>query len=85
MTILPGLVVAIALLLVVLAIARRYLASVGIPTGWVSVPRILRTGGRLLGMGAASTWRVGKGTVHLFQRRRRIRRRPGRVSIGSIR
>ena len=75
----------IALLLVTLAIARKYLASLGIPTGWVSAPRISRACGRLLGKGIVGTWRVGRGTVRYFQNRRSIRRRLGRASIGSMR
>jgi hypothetical protein len=85
MTILPGLVVGIVVLLFTLAIARRFLSSLGVPTAWVSAPRISRACGRLVGKGIAGTWRVGRGTARYFQNRRRIRRRLGRASIGSMR
>ena len=85
MTILPGLVVGIVLLLFMLAIARKHLSSLGIPTGWVSAPRISRACGRLVGRGIAGTWRVGRGTARYLQNRRRVRRRLGRASIGSMR
>lgn len=82
---LASFIAGIALLLLALAIARKYLASLGIPTGWVSVPRISRACGRLIGKGIAGTWRVGWGTARYVQKRRRVRRRLGRASIGSMR
>ena len=82
---LAPLVFVIVLLLITLGIAKRYLAGVGVPTGWVSIPRMVRTFVRAVSAAVSGVWRVGRGTTRFLQKRRRIRRRPGRVSIGPMR
>jgi uncharacterized membrane protein len=77
--------VAIVLLLITRGIARRYLAGMGVPTGWLSIPRILRTCFRVFAATVSGVWRAGRGTARFIQKRRRIRRRPVRASIGNLR
>ena len=84
MSTLAPLVVAVVLLLIMLGVAKRYLASMGVPSGWVSVPRMVRGCWRILAATISGTWRVGRGLVRVIQGRRRVRRRTSRVSIGNF-
>jgi hypothetical protein len=76
---------AIVLLFLALGVAKRYLASTGLPTNWVSVPRILRAGYRASVTTVAGLWRAGRGTIRFAQRRRRFRRRPSRATVATLR
>lgn len=82
---LAPLVMAITLLLITLGIAKRYLAGMGIPSGWVSIPRILRICFRLVTTLLSGILRSGRRTTRFLQKRRQIRRRPSRPSIGTMR
>lgn len=82
---LAPLVVAIALLTVMLAVAKRYLASMGLPTGWMSIPRILRGCWRLVFGTIAGLWRTGRAASRIVQGRRKARRLSARTSIASAR
>jgi hypothetical protein len=82
---LAPLVVAIALLWITLGIAKRYVASMGLPTGWMSITRIFRTGWRVLAGTIAGLWRAGRALSRFVQGRRKMRRLPGRTSIVSPR
>jgi hypothetical protein len=82
---LAPLVVAIALLTVTLAVAKRYLASMGIPAGWVSIPRIVRALWRVTIGSLFGLWRASRSASRFIQGRRTIRRLPSRVSIASSR
>ena len=82
---LAPLVVAIALLTVTLAVAKRYLASMGIPAGWVSIPRIFRGCWRVVAGTIAGLWRTGRAASRIVQGRRKVRRLPSRTSIASSR
>ena len=84
-TAMAPLIVAIALLTVTLAVAKRYLASMGIPAGWVSIPRIVRTLWRVTIGTLFGLWRAGRAVARLVQGRRRVRRLPARISIASSR
>jgi hypothetical protein len=80
---LAPLVVAIALLTVIVAIAKRYLASMGMPAGWVSIPRIVRGLWRVTMRTIIGMWRAGRALAWLAQGRRKVRRIPSRISIGG--
>jgi hypothetical protein len=85
MSALAPLVVAIALLWITLGIAKRYLVSMGVPTGWMSIPRILRGCWRLVAGTVAGLWRAGRGASRFIQGRRKVRRLPGRAPIATPR
>ena len=82
---LAPLVVAIALLAVTLAVAKRYLAGMGLPTGWMSIPRIFRGCWRVVVGTITGVWRAGRSASRFIQGRRKIRRLPSRVSITTSR
>lgn len=82
---LAPLIVALALLWIAFGIAKRHLASMGLPTGWMSIPRICRGCWRLVAGTVVGLWRAGRAANRLIQGRRKIRRLPGRASIVSPR
>jgi hypothetical protein len=76
-------VVALALLVITLRIAKRYLTSMGLPAGWVSIPRIVRALWRATVGTIARLWRAGKAVSRFVQGRRSVRRLPSRASVGG--
>lgn len=82
---LAPLIVAVALLWITFGIARRYAASMGLPTGWMSIPRIFKGCWRLVAGTVAGLWRAGRAVSRFVQGRRQVRRLPGRTSIVSPR
>ena len=80
-----SLVAALVLLWITFGIAKRYVGSMGLPTGWMSIPRMLRGGWRLLTGTIVGLWRTGRATSRIVQGRRKVRRLPSRTSIASSR
>ena len=76
--------VLIAVLLLALGIGWRYLTNLGISVEWLSIPRIARRVVRLLCTLTSKTTGVLKSCIRLFRRRRRVRRRWARTSIGPV-
>ena len=87
--VLAPLVVAITLLWIMFAIAKRFLAGLGgpldVPTGWMSIPRIFRGCWRVVSGTLAGLWRVGRAASRFVQGRRKVRRLSSRTSIASSR
>ena len=82
---LAPLVVAIALLWITLGIAKRYVGGMGLPTGWMSIPRIFRGCWRVVAGTIAGLWRIGRAASRIVQGRRKVRRLPSRTSVASSR
>ena len=82
---LAPLIVAVALLWITFGIARRYAASMGLPTGWMSIPRMFKGCWRAVAGTIAGLWRAGRAVGRFLQGRRKIRRVTGRASIASSR
>ena len=82
---LAPLIVAIALLWITFGIAQRYFGSMGLPTGWMSIPRILKGCWRVVAGTVVGLLRAVRAASRFIQGRRKIRRLPGRSSIVSPR
>jgi hypothetical protein len=80
-----SMLLAIAILLLTLGMATRFLATGNLSVGWISVPRILRAVLRTLVRMVGGSWRASQMLVRRANGRRNVRRLPSRASIGGAR
>lgn len=75
------LLVVLTMWFLILAISRRFLASLGVPVGWVSVRGMIRLIARMASHLARGVFRVIAGTVWLIRRERRAMPPPSYSTI----